>query len=73
MMANELRAAIEKLHISSSNDPSNEDELIDSFLTTPRPHKRVAVSQEELKQKLEEEFLRPSPIFSTDWLNRLQQ
>ncbi|KAL1955256.1 hypothetical protein VTO42DRAFT_8854 [Malbranchea cinnamomea] len=38
-----------------------------------KPRKREPQSADELKQKLEREFLTPSPRFSTRWLNRLQK
>ena len=72
MMANLLRDAMEKLHISSL-ESSLDEEVIDDILMAPRPRKHVKPSQEQLKQKLEDDFLQPSPTFSTCWLNRLQQ
>ena len=72
-MANELLDAMRRLHVSASPNPSEDDKLIDDFLMVPRPRKRAKPTREELKQKLDKDFLRPSPTFSTHWLNKLQQ
>lgn len=37
------------------------------------PPKKQARNPDELKRKLEQQLLSPSPQFSTEWLNRLQQ
>lgn len=49
------------------------DDWIDGVLNQARPRKRVKPTTDELKEQLEKEFLAPSPTFSTEWLNKLQQ
>lgn len=49
------------------------DDWIDSILDERRPRKRVKPSEAEQRTKLEQDFLTPSPTFSTEWLNKLQQ
>lgn len=38
-----------------------------------KPRRREMQSADDLKKDLENEFLTPSPRFSTQWLNRLQK
>ncbi|KAI2632903.1 DSHCT domain-containing protein [Xylaria nigripes] len=73
--------------MESSNDPglveamrkvqlacqSSDDFNIDDILFQQRPRKRVKPDPAELRAELERKYLTPSPRFSTEWLNRLQQ
>ncbi|KAK5999111.1 Putative ATP-dependent RNA helicase [Cladobotryum mycophilum] len=45
----------------------------DGGWTTPGVRKRRPQDPEELRRRLESDLLMPSPEFSTEWLNRLQQ
>lgn len=71
-MADDLRAALGKLHIAAQSTPDQPD-WIDNVLDQVRPRKRPKPSREEIKRDLEREFLTPSTSFSTEWLNKLQQ
>lgn len=66
----DLPAALDNVKIAADQLP--EDFLIDNILDQQKPRKRVAPSKEEIKRKLEEEFLSPSTSFSTYWLNEFQ-
>lgn len=72
-MADELQDALEKLHINSNAAPDDDDDWLDSVLASERPRKRVKQDPEDLKKDLEQNYLTPSPSFSTPWLNKLQQ
>ena len=67
VMAADLQAVFEELNVNSDNRQD-----IDDYLFEHRPKKRAKISNEELKKQLEEEFLKPSYNFSTEWLNKLQ-
>lgn len=56
-----------------SLDPKSLPGDIDDLLDQAKPRKRVRKSPEEIKQKLEKDFLTPSTTFSPSWLDRLQQ
>ncbi len=47
--------------------------FIDPILEERRPRKRARKSENDLKKELEQEFLTPSTVFGSDWLNKLQQ
>jgi len=59
-------------HILSELRVAEPDTRIDDLLEEPRPRKRAPQSDEELRKDVEREFLTPSNVFSTEWLNRLQ-
>lgn len=67
-MASRLLDAMQGLRLSEENDL-----MIDDVLYEPRPRKRVRKTSSELKDELENEFLKPSTSFSVEWLNKLQQ
>ncbi|ORY67592.1 NUC185 domain-containing protein [Pseudomassariella vexata] len=60
---------MEKLYVSPQPDDFN----IDDILFQQGPRKRLKQDPAALKAQLEKDFLTPSPKFSTEWLNRLQQ
>ncbi|KAI0162119.1 DSHCT domain-containing protein [Xylariaceae sp. FL1272] len=64
-----LVEAMQKLHVTAPSDDFN----IDDLLFQQRPRKRVKQDPADLKAALEKKYLTPSPKFSTEWLNRLQQ
>ena len=63
----ELAIAIQSLSLCDQVDS------IDSILDEIRPRKRSKPSIGERRQVLEDDFLKPSRSFSTEWLNKLQQ
>lgn len=68
----ELAKSLEDIHLTAQRD-EHEDDYIDSILDQWQPRKRAEKSQAQVKQDLEAKFLTPSPVFSTHWLNQLQQ
>ncbi|PGH18707.1 hypothetical protein AJ80_04360 [Polytolypa hystricis UAMH7299] len=77
-MDNNLASAIQKVSLSAEKLSSNDD--LDLWITTEnapqvaaRPRRHELQSMEDLKKQLERDFLTPSPRFSTQWLNKLQQ
>jgi len=46
---------------------------IDPVLDERRPRKRARKSEHDLKNDLEDEFLKPPTVFGPSWLNKLQQ
>ncbi|WEW59028.1 Antiviral helicase ski2 [Emydomyces testavorans] len=75
-MAKDLAAAIHQVQLNANSLDATAD--LDAWLVNGgeiqgKPRKREVQSSEDLKRELEEEFLTPSPRFSTEWLNRLQQ
>lgn len=72
-MAAELAEAVGRLNLASASLDDKADDWIDSILDEQRPRKRVKQDPTELKYQLEQNFLTPSPSFSTSWLNKLQQ
>ncbi|MCJ1414142.1 hypothetical protein MMC32_000467 [Xylographa parallela] len=72
-MSTDLVRALENIHFSSRKQSHGDDECIDVFLTKSRPRKRARKASEQIKQDLEEEILKPSTTFSTEWLNKLQE
>lgn len=69
----QLRLSSDALDASSYDARLIEEEkggLIDSS----RWRKKIrSLNDEDLKKELEDEFLTPSPRFSSNWLNRLQK
>jgi antiviral helicase SKI2 len=76
-MAEGLVGAIERLYLgggSGHNEPIESDlESVDDILYRQSQHKRVGLQHVGLREELETRFLDPSPSFSLEWLNRLQQ
>lgn len=68
-MAEDLSNALERLKLASQNVDFNIDDVLDQ----EKPRKRIRRSPEEIKAKLEQDFLTPSTTFSPAWLDRLQQ
>ena len=68
-MAESLSESLSKLKLGSEAL----DRDIDDILGEARPRKRSRPSPEEVKAKLERDFLTPSTTFSPTWLDRLQQ
>jgi len=68
-MAEGVAEGIGSLSLDQSSLPANIDDILDQ----EKPRKRVRKSPEEIKAKLEKDFLTPSKTFSPSWLNRLQQ
>ncbi|KAK5713375.1 Antiviral helicase ski2 [Elasticomyces elasticus] len=66
---NELSAALGGLSITAENLDCDIDDILDQT----KPRKRVRKTREEIKTKLEQNFLTPSNAFSPAWLDRLQQ
>ncbi|KAI1258939.1 DSHCT domain-containing protein [Xylariaceae sp. FL1019] len=64
-----LVEAMQKLRVTAPSEDFN----IDDLLFQQRPRKRVKQDPADLKAELEKKYLTPSPKFSTEWLNRLQQ
>lgn len=69
MMVEALSKSLERLRLGKATL----DQDIDDVLDEPRPRKRFRSSPQEVKAKLEEDFLTPSTTFSPAWLDRLQQ
>ncbi|MCJ1251775.1 hypothetical protein MMC30_009013 [Trapelia coarctata] len=72
-MATDLLGAIQKVHTSSQAESLVGDECIDAFLNEPRHPKQVMQATNDVKKELENEFLKPSTSFSTEWLNKFQE
>ena len=68
-MDGDLASSLETLRIASQQS----DFCIDDILDQEQPRKRLRKTPEEVKAKLEEDFLTPSRNFSPAWLDRLQQ
>ena len=72
-MATDLMKALESVHFSSQQQSHGDNKCIDAYLTESRPRKRARKTFKEIQKDLEEEFLKPSTRFSTEWLNKLQE
>lgn len=68
-MAGDMSAALQDLSLASDKLQGNVDDLLDQT----KPRKRLRTSTDEVKAKLEADFLTPSTSFSPAWLDRLQQ
>ncbi|KAK0749094.1 NUC185 domain-containing protein [Schizothecium vesticola] len=68
-MASELSTALEELHLAEKSSPDTIDDVL--FQKVVRRLKKQ--DPDQLRAELEKKYLEPSPIFSTEWLNRLQQ
>ncbi|EEP76812.1 RNA helicase [Uncinocarpus reesii 1704] len=75
-MANDLVAALHQVRLHAQTldaEAGDLDAWMTSSHTQANRRTRPVQSAEELKRELEAEFLTPSPRFSAEWLNRLQQ
>ncbi|KAI9700715.1 MAG: hypothetical protein M1836_002084 [Candelina mexicana] len=72
-MAEELPEILEKVHLGAEAAGHGRNDWIDDILHEQRPHKRSRLSNDDLRQELEREFLTPTTTFSPAWLNKLQQ
>ncbi|CAK4030547.1 ATP-dependent RNA helicase [Lecanosticta acicola] len=68
-MAGGLSDALKDLHLASDRLDGDIDDLLDQA----KPRKRLRKSADEVKARLEADFLTPSTSFSPAWLDRLQQ
>ncbi|PWW75541.1 antiviral helicase [Tuber magnatum] len=65
-----LADAINQLSLVDFDKP---DGWIEGILNQQLPRKRVKPDKSQLRAQLQQEFLTPSPVFSTEWLNKLQK
>ncbi|KAL2269338.1 hypothetical protein VTJ83DRAFT_1522 [Remersonia thermophila] len=75
-MASELSAAMQRLHFDNNNDDNDgasSFDPIDDILDRVVPPKPQVQDLDQLRADLEAKYLAPSPVFSTDWLDRVQQ
>ncbi|KAI9721090.1 MAG: hypothetical protein M1812_002571 [Candelaria pacifica] len=70
-MADDLPALLAKIHVQT--EAKNKDSCIDDILHEQRPLKRSRLSEDQLRQTIERDFLSPTTTFSSEWLNKLQQ
>lgn len=69
-MTQEIISTLRQLQFS---DTLYGEGSVDAVLNERRPRKRARKSEDDLKKDLEDEFLTPSTVFGSDWLNKLQQ
>lgn len=69
-MASDLAEAMAELHVGGG---SEKDDVIDNILFQQAPRKRRKQDPQAIRAHLEQKYLTPSPTFSTEWLDRLQQ
>lgn len=77
-MGDFLTPAMDRLSLNAKSlDPSALEtrlgEEANGTCNSVKPPKQTLQSGEEILAELENEFLTPSPRFSTKWLNRLQK
>ncbi|KAI9793449.1 MAG: hypothetical protein M1835_007248 [Candelina submexicana] len=72
-MAEELPEILAKIYLGAEAANHGRNDWIDDILHEQRPHKRSRLSNDDLRQELEREFLTPTTTFSPAWLNKLQQ
>lgn len=72
-MADKLIDSLERIQLTAASADDLADDWIDQILDQRQPRKRVKQDGEALKKELEQKYLTPSPNFSTEWLNKLQQ
>src|SRR4051812_37011928 len=80
-MVDDLREAVEALHLRGQDINDSEDSWIEtnqkscsrSDTKETRARRNVSKGPEIIKRELEEELLSPPTEFSAQWLNRLQQ
>lgn len=72
-MADDLVSALEGVNLETDKADRTADDWIDHILEEQYPRKRVKQDVDALKKELEQKYLTPSPSFSTEWLNKLQQ
>ncbi|KAK5128632.1 hypothetical protein LTR08_003953 [Meristemomyces frigidus] len=68
-MAEDLTTVFGRLSLAADKLDANIDDILDQA----KPRKRIRKTPEEIKTKLERDFLTPSKSFSPEWLDRLQQ
>ncbi|WPG98958.1 Hypothetical protein R9X50_00176000 [Acrodontium crateriforme] len=68
-MAETIAAALEKISLNCEDDDFNIDDILDQS----KPRKRVRKTADEVKAKLENDFLTPSTKFGPSWLDHLQK
>ncbi|KAF3768594.1 antiviral helicase [Cryphonectria parasitica EP155] len=69
-MTDSIAEALERLQLVEESIP---DDPIDDILSRTAPNQSQIRDPQKLKAHLEEKYLTPSPKFSTEWLNKLQQ
>lgn len=73
-MYEDLIKAVQRVTIQDDSSGGQDlDSWIDDIDGERPPIKRARLSTEEIKAKIEEDFLTPSSTFSLQWLNKLQQ
>ena len=72
-MDEDLLQAVEKLHLVSEKAKASVGACIDSRLFEARPRTRKRATTDELKARLQKDFLTPPTTFGPEWLNRFQQ
>lgn len=70
MAPTDLAEAMDRLQLDGSELTDPIDEIL---FQQQSPSKRRKESPDEIKARLEHEYLTPSPTFSTAWLDKLQQ
>ena len=68
-MAEDLTDVFGRLSLAASKLDADIDDILDQA----KPRKRNRKTHEEIKTKLEQDFLTPSTSFRAEWLDRLQQ
>ena len=72
-MSQDLIEAVERLHVSSYIRGLEEDSPIDDILNKSHPRPKRSDTNEEIKARIEEDFLTPPTSFDPEWLDKLQQ
>ena len=72
-MSQDLIEAVGRLHVSSHIQGLEEDSSIDDILNKPHPRPKRSNTNEEIKARIEKDFLTPPTSFDPEWLNKLQQ
>ncbi|KAI9860242.1 MAG: hypothetical protein M1824_003242 [Vezdaea acicularis] len=70
-MGEDLRRALEEIRFATES--TSNDDIVDSKLHEQKLRQKLRPSQDEIRKELEAEFLTPSKVFSSEWLNQLQQ
>lgn len=72
-MNKDLLKAVERLRVASEDNDESDEACIDARLHEARPRKAPRPSPDELKAKLEADFLTSPTAFGPEWLNRFQR
>ncbi|MCJ1477206.1 hypothetical protein MMC13_005877 [Lambiella insularis] len=72
-MAADLLRAIERVHFASRGEDVEGDASLKTSLAEDRPKRRVKQTLEATKKEVEADFLTPTTVFNTEWLNKLQE